>query len=595
MNRRVPVLLIFSYALCVSASARADDSNIVGITLFRTDVTAKEDATVEVREEISVNNATSFYKYGFIRNLPIGSEDRWDRRYVGEYKRDNGIRVSILEVTEDGHPVNYEQGSGYGYSQLRIGEKDVPLDSGDHRFVIRYTVDSALTLGAARDTLYWNSNGHERNAPIAEAILAVHLPAGISPERVEVEPRVAGRGVSYPRRPETTLDRIDDPSATITYRATNVGPRQSLSLAVTWPAGFIHQSKLHVLGPDQWLFAGPALLFLYYLIAWFWIGPEPKPGTVVTRYDPPENLSAAGARYIASGVSDGRSFAAVIAELAVRGCLRVEPSDGKYKLSRLMGDRAREAQLAPEEKRVLAMLFEDGPVIELSSAMDQRNTAQNGRYVFHIHEELQKQLAGKYFTRHTGIIALGVLATFASAVVLAAMAHGRDTTAAVFFTMWFLFCGLILGLMFELAFASAWKTAVRAGAGWTKLLPGTAAIAVFGAVMIFMLTKLAEGVSLSFVLMLVSYLFINLGWGPRLKRKTLLGRQTIDQIEGFRLFLQKVEQDQLNRINPSDESLERSGNDLNRFLSYAIALEVKEAWGDQLAQTFSTLTVTVEG
>ena len=595
MRRHIPVLLIFLIALCSPRSASADSANTAGITFFRTDVTVREDATLEVREEISVKNASSFYKYGFTRNLPIGSEDRWDRRYAGEYKRDNGIRVGILEVTEDGHPVTYEQGSGYGYSQLRIGEKDVPLDSGEHRFVIRYTVDSALTLGAARDTLYWNSNGHERNAPIAEAILAVNLPSGISPESVEIDPRVAGRGVSYPRRPETALDRIDDPSASVTYRSTNVGPRQSLSLVVTWPAGFIHQPKLHILGPDRWLFAGPALLFFFYLIAWFWIGPEPKPGTVVTRYDPPENLSAACVRYIASRVTDGRSFAAVIAELAVRGCLRVEPTNGKYKLSRLMGDRATEAKLAPEEKRTLALLFEDGPVIELSPAMDQRNTAQNGRYIFHIHEELQKQLAGKYFTRHAGIIALGVLATFACALVLAAMARGRDTTGAMFMTIWFLFCGLILGLMIELAFMSAWKTAMRAGVGWTTLLPGTAAIAVFGAAMIFLLTKLAADVSLSFALMLASFLLINLGWGPRLKRKTLLGRQTTDQIEGFRLFLQKVEQDPLNRINPSDESLERSLKDPNRFLSYAIALEVKEAWGDHLAQTFSVATVMAEG
>jgi predicted membrane protein DUF2207 len=595
MQRVISVLLILFCALCSSRPARADAANTAGITFFRTDVTVKEDATLEVREEISVNNAFSFYRYGFMRNLPIDSQDRWDRRYVGEYKRDNGIRVSILEVTEDGNPVKYEQGSGYGYSQLRIGEQDVPLDSGEHRFVIRYTVDSALTLGAARDILYWNSNGHERNAPVAEAILAVHLPPGISSESVEVEPRVAGRGVSYPRRPETTLERIDDPSDSITFRAANVGPRQSLSLVVSWPAGYILQPKLHAFGNDQWMFAAPALVFLFYLIAWFWIGPDPKPGTVVTRYDPPENLSAAGVRYIASGVSDGRSFAAVIAELAVRGCLRVEPSDGKYKLSRLMNDRSIEARLAPEEKRTLALLFEDGPAIELTPAMDQRNTAQNGRYIFHIHEELNKQLAGKYFTRHAGIIMVGVLATFASALVLAAMARGRDTTGAVFLTMWFLFCGLMLGMMIELTFISAWKTAARAGVGWVRLLPGTAAIAVFGAVMIFLLTKLAADVSLSFALMLAAFLPINLGWGPRLKRKTPLGRQTTDQIEGFRQFLEKVEQDRLNRINPADQLVDQSLKETDRFLSYAIALEVKEAWGDHLAQTFSTLTVTVEG
>jgi len=332
------------------------------------------------------------------------------------------------------------------------------------------------------------------------------------------------------------------------------------------------------------------LLVLFYLAAWFRIGPEPKPGTLVTRYEPPEGLSPAAVRYIVSGTSDGRSFAAVIAQLAVRGCLRVEPTNGKYKLSRLMSDQAAESALAPEEKRVLDMLFEDGPVIELSPAMDQLNAAQNGRYVFGIHEELSKQVGGKYFTRHTGIIALGVLATFASALALAATARGRDASGAVFFTVWVLFCGLIIGLMIELSFASAWKSAARAGAGWLKLLPGTAAIAVFTAAIAFLLTKLAAGVSLSFALALVALLLINLAWGPQLKRKTPLGRKAWDEVAGFRQFLQKVEQDRLNRLNPAGQAPE----ELDRFLPFAIALEVKEAWGDHLAQTFFASTVFAE-
>ena len=192
-------LAVFITALCLCPSAKAETPSRSGITFFRADVTVREDATLEVREEIAVNDAASFYKYGFRRDLPISSGDRWDPRYVGEYKPDNGIRVDILEVTEDGRPVKYEQGSGYGYSQLVIGEKGIPLDSGEHRFVIRYTVNSALNLGAARDTLYWNAIGHERNAPVAQAILAVRLPATISSETVTVEPRIGGRGESGAR------------------------------------------------------------------------------------------------------------------------------------------------------------------------------------------------------------------------------------------------------------------------------------------------------------------------------------------------------------------------------------------------------------
>jgi hypothetical protein len=235
---------------------------------------------------------------------------------------------------------------------------------------------------------------------------------------------------------------------------------------------------------------------------------------------------------------------------------------------------------------VLALLFEDGPVLELTPAMDQRNTAQNGRYIFHIQQELSKQLNGKYFTRHFGVIALGVLATFASALGLAATARGRDAGGALFFTAWILFCGLLIGLMIETSFASAWRTALRAGTGWIKLLPGLAAVAVFVAAILYMLKQLGQGVSPAFALMLVSFLLVNLGWGPFLKRTTSDGRRVLDEIAGFRLFLEKVEQDQLDKLNPADEAPQ----DLEGNLSYAIALEVKEAWGDHLAQTFLAAT-----
>jgi hypothetical protein len=574
--------------LCMPA--RANSAAQGGITLFRTDVTVLDNGTLEVVEEIGVNDAALFYKYGFSRVLPISAEDRWDPRYAGEYKQDNGIRVQILEVTEDRKPVKYEQGRGFGYPQLLIGEQNVPFDSGKHRFKINYMVDSALNLGRARDTLYWNANGHGHEAPIADAILSVRLPRDVPGDSIAVDPRVAGRGVSNPRLPETSLDRLDHGNGPIVYRSTNVGPRQSLSLAISWPSGYIRTPELQSLRRNGWVLAAPGLLFLYYLIAWFWIGPEPKPGVFVARYEPPEGLSPAAVRYIASGATDGRSFAAVIAQLAVRRCIRVESMSGKYNLSRLMSDPATESTLAPEEKRILSQLFDDGPVIELSGAMDQRNAAQNGRYVFDIHTELTKNLGGKYFTRHSGFIALGVLSTFACAMVLAITAHGRDTSAAFFFTLWVLFCGLIIGMMIELSLASAWKAAVKTRRGWTRLLPATAAIAIFAGAIGLLLKNLASGVSLSFSLMLVAFLLINLGWGPRLKRKSVLGRQVSDQIAGFRQFLEKVDQDKLNRLNPEADAPQ----DLVRFLPYAIALEVKEAWGDQLSQTFFATSVVAE-
>ena len=590
MSRSTWISAAFLAILCLAPVACADSSLPKGITLFRADVTVLENGTLEVDEEISVNDAAVYYQHGFRRNLPIAPTDRWDTRYAGTYKPDNGIRVKVLEVIEDRKPVKFEQGSGYGYAQLRIGPQDAPLDSGKHHFVIRYMVYSAMIFGGQRDTLYWSSDGQDHDAPIAESIISVRVPEGIPESAIEIEPHVSGIGLSFPQGPETSLDRLDHGNGPIVYRATNVSRRQSLSVAISWPKGYVVRPQFETLQRDGWVFAAPGALFLYYLIVWLGLGREPKPGTMVARYEPPDGMSPAAVRFITSGTTDGRSFVAVIAQLAVRGCLRVERLNGKYKLSRLMSDRATEASLAPEELQTLKLLFEDQPEIELTGAMDERNAAQNGRYVAAIHRELTDRLGGKYFTRHAGYIVLGVLATFAIALPMAITANGRDTTGAFFFTVWVLFCGLMLGMMIEMSFASAWKAVMVSGIGWLKLLPGALACAVFGGAIFALLRNLARGVSLSFSLMVLAFLLINLGWGPLLKRRSALGRQVADEIAGFRQFLAKVEQDKLKRL----ESAAETPQDLDRMLPYAIALDLHEDWGDRLAQTFMNTTIFAE-
>ena len=64
---------------------------------------------------------------------------------------------------------------------------------------------------------------------------------------------------------------------------------------------------------------------------------------------------------------------------------------------------------------------------------------------------------------------------------------------------------------------------------------------------------------------------INIAAFPALRRLTPLGREVRDQIEGFRQFLEKVEQDRLRRVDAADPHAAAS-----EFLPYAIALEVRE-------------------
>jgi hypothetical protein len=242
------------------------------------------------------------------------------------------------------------------------------------------------------------------------------------------------------------------------------------------------------------------------------------------------------------------------------------------------------SSLAPEEARVLEMLFEDGKEIIIHpNKGDELN-----KYSLAIQGQLQKRLDGVYFTRHVGYIVLGMLASLLAAMSMALTANGRDTSGVLFLTWWFFFCGTILGAIALTSIIPICKLALRGMGGWRQLLIGLGVLAAFGSVFLVLLKRMSQDISPAFTVMLVSLVVINVGWIPALKRMTARGRQAVAEIEGFRTFLEKVEQDRMQRLNAKDEA----PNAAVEFLPYAIALEVRESWGDRLAEAFFATTTT---
>jgi hypothetical protein len=554
------------------------------IVSFGADITVREDTSIQVREEFVVHSEETYFKWGMIRHLPISSNERWDKRFGGESKDDSGIRVKILDVTEDGARVSYNQGSGAGYAQLRIGKPDVPLARGDHTFVIKYLAEGILGSLADHDELYWNVLGHYLDLPVEEATVRVHLPPGVPAEEIEPEAYAGGRGASNPRKPGTEVKREEGSRDTAGYRTTKLGPAESLSVVVSWPKGFVTPPKMGVFTRDRWLLAAPVALLLYYLIAWIKLGPEPALGSVPVRYTPPEGLSPAAVRYIRTTGTDARTMAAVIAQLAARRCMEIELQNSNYKLTQLKTEPSVVSALAPEEARVLEMLFEDGKEIILHpNKGDELN-----KYSLAIEGQLQKRLDGVYFTRHAGYIVLGMLASLMAAMSMALTANGKDTSGALFLTWWFFFCGTTLGAIVVFSVLPSCKLAMRGMGGGRQLLIGLGVLAAFGSVFVVLLKKMSQDISPAYAVMLVALVAINVGWIPALKRMTARGRQAVAEIEGFRTFLEKVEQDPMQRLNRKDET----PNAAAEFLPYAIALEVKESWGDHLAEAFFATTTS---
>jgi len=70
-----------------------------------------------------------------------------------------------------------------------------------------------------------------------------------------------------------------------------------------------------------------------------------------------------------------------------------------------------------------------------------------------------------------------------------------------------------------------------------------------------------------------------------LKAPTPHGRRLLDKVEGFRLYLEVAEKDDLNLRNPP----ERTPALFETYLPFALALEVEQTWAEQFADVFDRL------
>lgn len=68
-----------------------------------------------------------------------------------------------------------------------------------------------------------------------------------------------------------------------------------------------------------------------------------------------------------------------------------------------------------------------------------------------------------------------------------------------------------------------------------------------------------------------------------MKRPTVLGRQLLDEVLGFRDYLDIAEKDELNLKNPP----ERTPELFERYLPYALALGVEQNWGERFASVLA--------
>jgi len=264
------------------------------------------------------------------------------------------------------------------------------------------------------------------------------------------------------------------------------------------------------LEPGFWL--APGILFVYYFVVWLLKGRDPKFDSIVPRYEPPAGLSPAGARYLITTGSDGRSLAAVLARLAACGCVTITPDAIGYRITRAASSAGAEHQLAPEEAAVFKDLFDSATAVHISPS--DANT--NSRYVGEIQNGL-RQLDGRYFTRNAEFLALGIGVTVIYLLLRAALSPSRETFRSFFLTGWVTFFFLMLGGIVLVNFIPMTRDLLRGTLPPRKFLSVFLGLLMIGGVGGIVIYSLAKSSSIEHAAAVVLLIFMNLAWVPALR------------------------------------------------------------------------------
>ena len=85
----------------------------------------------------------------------------------------------MISVTRDGRVEPYAlETVGDGIRRIRIGDADVFLARGPHRYTIRYSMSRMARTFEDHDELFWNVTGNYWNFPIEKSVASVTLPDG---------------------------------------------------------------------------------------------------------------------------------------------------------------------------------------------------------------------------------------------------------------------------------------------------------------------------------------------------------------------------------------------------------------------------------
>ena len=577
LARLVTIILAF----CCAGAAHGVAAE--AIHSFDSRVALAKDGTLTVTERIRVRAEGRDIKRGIFRDFPLTFTDAQGALREVDFK--------LLDVTRDGKPEpHFTERKGGGVLRIYAGDKDVTLARGDYTYVFRYRTARQVRWFDGKPELNWNVTGNFWSFPIVTASYRLELADQLKVTRwTAFTGPLGARGTDW-------RGAIDNNGVLTVTTTRALAARDGLTVVASLPDGAVSPPTqtqafwYSLLDNRHWILGGLGfvLVFGYYLAAWNAVGRDPRRGTIIPLFYPPKGVSPALANYIENwglGRDKWRALTAAALSLAVRGLVRFDDSAGTLTL-RMTGRKFEGdiPSLPPGERAIATWLnAHDGAV-----TIDKANGVAVAKVAADFSTSIEAENKNRFFRRNLGFAFAGVLMTVA--VIAGVIAFGGLRDEDIFIIAGVGFAGVWLG-MFLVPIALAVFSG-RTFQSVFRVLLTLVVLGIFASIAAQVLQGLfAAGfddvlpalesfvASHPFPIALVAaFATLNGLFFYLMRAPTSLGRPVMDQLAGFKLYLETAESARLNMGAP-----EITAERFEALLPYAVALDVEKPWSEAFA------------
>ncbi len=365
-------LTIISFAVLFLSPRKVFSQQQEKINNYQVNIQIQGNGKISVEEEIQYDFGNS-ERHGIFREIPLIKENEEGERFKLKF-------TDISVENPSGETYQYKETRNRENLKLQVGDPNEKI-TGEHTYVISYTVSGALTYFEGFDELYWDAVGSNWNVPIGKVKVTIQLPQSVPQEKLNFNCFIGEEGSGVGDRCETSKEENK-----IIYESTRpLKQREGITVVLNFDSGYVEKLFPEKVRPEflQYILIGLAITLLTTLNL---ILPVKKVIQLVKQrrklkreskivaawFQPPKSkngkeFSPSETRAILTGSANERSITSEIIFLAQKGYLKII-SEGK-KDFRFRKLKSEDESLTNFQQTILEALFHDYKKMELKGGL----------------------------------------------------------------------------------------------------------------------------------------------------------------------------------------------------------------------------------